>query len=103
MARGQVNIGRFMWWPPWGVTRPWLPRVSSRGGDEWCNDSVTLILPFLGAFIFFWRPGPMRTMPCAECWDVMQDHQRNNYLPGGYLEGGRVHQDRADALFTEPA
>ena len=33
MARGQVNIGRrFMWWPPWALTRPWLPRVSLRGG-----------------------------------------------------------------------
>jgi hypothetical protein len=97
MARGQVNIGRrFMWWAPWSVTRPWLPRFSARGGDEFCNDSVTLILPFLGAFIVFWQPGPLRDFPCDECWALLDDEARDDYLPGGYLEGGRVHPDRLE-------
>lgn len=48
------GMSRFMYWAPWTVTRPWLPRVG-RGCDEWHNKSVLLILPFLGAFIFFWE------------------------------------------------
>lgn len=98
MARDQVIIGRFMWWAPWGVTRPWLPH-GWIGTDEWCNPAVSVVVPFLGAFHVFWR-GVRRTMPCDGCWAEMQGHQRAAYLPGGYLEGGRVHQNRADALFA---
>jgi sterol desaturase/sphingolipid hydroxylase (fatty acid hydroxylase superfamily) len=99
VSRGQVNIGRrFMWWAPWGVTRPWLPRVF-RGSNEWCSRSVAVVLPFLGAFIWFWEP-ELRTMPCGECWDSMCEEQRADYLPGGHLEGGVVHQDRAGKLFA---
>lgn len=50
--RNGVVIGPFTYWPPWSVTRPWLPRAF-RGGDEWHNPSWALILPFLGAFIWF--------------------------------------------------
>ena len=96
MPRGQLNIGRrFMWWPPWALTRPWLPRVSLRGGwNEWCVGSVRLVLPFLGAFIVF--HGPLRDFPCDECWALLDDEARADYLPGGYLEGGRVHPDRLE-------
>lgn len=45
---------RFMYWWPWGVTRPWLPRVF-RGSDEWHNKSVAIVLPLLGCIIFFWE------------------------------------------------
>lgn len=45
---------RFMYWAPWGVTRPWLPRIF-RGGDEWHNASIAIVLPFLGCFIFFYE------------------------------------------------
>lgn len=95
----RVLTGRFMWWAPWSLTRPWLPRAW-RGGDEWCNPAVSLVVPPLGAVHWFWR-GRTRVMPCAECWHQMGPWQRSSYLPGGYLEGGRVHQDRADLLFAE--
>lgn len=45
---------RFMYWPPYGVTQPWKPRMI-RGGDEWHNKSTGIILPFIGGFIFFWE------------------------------------------------
>lgn len=95
-----IYLPRFWWWYPRHLSRPWLP-AAWRGGDEWCNTPLCITIPPLGAFLFFqfWRP--MRTMPCAECWDLMDEEQRADYLPGGYLEGGRVHQDRADALFAD--
>ena len=102
MARGQISIGRrFMWWPPQGLTRPWQPRVF-RGTDEWCSPSVAVVVPFLGAFIWFWER-PLPVMPCRFCWDEMSAEQQRDYLPGGYLEGGKVHQDRFDAQYPEMA
>ena len=95
----QINIGRrFMYWPPWTVSDPWMPRMK-RGGDEWCNPSVQVILPFAGAFIWFTSTG--RTMPCDEDWAIMPADMRADYLPGGYLEGGRVWQDRFDAKYGD--
>lgn len=47
---------RFMYWKPWGVTRPWMPSLF-RGCDEWHNKSVALKLPMLGCLIFFWDRG----------------------------------------------
>jgi hypothetical protein len=99
----QVNIGRrLMWWAPWKVTRPWLPRFSWHGSDEFCNDSVSLILPFAGALIVFWRRH-LRTMPCGHCWDGMDAEQRAAYCAGGYLEGGRWHLDRFERWLGEAA
>jgi len=96
----QVNLGRrFMWWPPWHVTNPWRLRLW-QGSDEWCRRSACLDLPLLGTFIVFWER-ELRTMPCGDCWREMDEATRAGYLPGGYLEGGVVHQDRADALFAE--
>lgn len=89
----QVLIGRFMWWAPWSVTRPWLPR-GWLGTDEWCTRAVSVVVPLLGAFHWFY--GERRTMPCGECWSCMGTEQRADYLPGGYLEGGRVHPERAE-------
>jgi len=94
MARGQVNIGRrFMWWPPWSCTHWWRLWIWT-GSDEWDNPSVCLDLPFLGSFIVF--HGPLRDFPCDECWALLDDEARADYLPGGYLEGGRVHPDRLE-------
>lgn len=90
--RNGVYRRRFMWWYPWGVTGWWQPRVF-RGGDEWCNDSAALVAPPLGAFILFWRPGRLRTMPCAEEWAWLNDDERADYAPCGYLYGGRVRYD----------
>ncbi|MFC3986417.1 hypothetical protein [Streptosporangium jomthongense] len=64
-----ILFGRFMWWSPTRLTRWWLPRVF-RGADENCNPSVAAIIPPFGAFIVFWRPGPLRTEPCQECRDL---------------------------------
>lgn len=50
---------RLMYWPPGGVTRPWLPRVF-RGGDEWHNPSIGIVVPFLGALIVFYGRGYTR-------------------------------------------
>jgi hypothetical protein len=95
MARGQVSIGRrIMWWAPWGLTRWWLPKIW-QGGNEWCVPSICFTVPPLGCLIVFY--GPWRTVPCDECWDGMGSGQQADYLPGGWLEGGQVHQDRFDA------
>lgn len=94
----QVHVGRrLMWWAPWACTRWWRLWIWT-GTDEWCHRSACLDLPLLGTFIVFWEH-PLRTMPCGECWALMDHEQRADWLPGGYLEGGVVHQDRADALY----
>ena len=73
--RGGIYRRRFFWWYPWGLTRWWLPGIS-RGGDEWCNDSLVFVVPPLGALVLFWRPGKLRTVPCPEEWDALDDEQR---------------------------
>lgn len=79
---------RLWWWPPWGVTDWWLPRMW-RGNDEWCNIPLCINIPPLGAFITFW--GPLRNFPCRECWDLKDDTDRAGYLPGGELyKGGPI-------------
>lgn len=57
------------WWyhPPWGVTRWALPQVRIYWhGDEFCNDTIWIQLPFAGAVVVRFRPGPLRTEACAE-------------------------------------
>lgn len=89
----QADIGRrFMWWPPWQVTRWWRLWLW-HGSNEWCQRSACLDVPLCGTFIFFWEPR-LRTMPCGGCWGHMDEEQRADYLPGGYYEGGRIHDDR---------
>lgn len=78
----QVNLGRrFMYWPPWAVTRPWRLWVWT-GTDEFCRRSVCLDVPLLGTVIVFWELH-LRAIPCDECWAVMDSEQRAGYLPGG--------------------
>lgn len=62
----QFNIGRLMWWSPTTLTRWWMPKPF-RGADENCNPSIAVVIPPFGALVLFWRPGPLRTTPCAEC------------------------------------
>ncbi len=87
--RDGIYRRRWQWWYPWGVTRWWLPRWFS-GGDEWCNDSFSLVIPPFGCFTVFWRKGRLRTLPYDEEWRHMSDFQRADYAPCGYLHGGRL-------------
>jgi len=64
--KGDYYSERWQYWAPWNVTNPWLPRMF-RGGDEYCNPSVVIVLPLLGAFVWFYKRGPLRTEPCDEC------------------------------------
>lgn len=80
---------RFQWWFPWGVTDWRLPRVF-RGSDEWCNDSACVVVPPLGCFVLFWRPGRLHTMPCIADWAVLSDEEKADYAPCGWLYGGRL-------------
>lgn len=62
-----VIAGRWWYHAPWKVTRPWLPSVRVYPhGDERCNDTLWLQLPFAGAVVIRFRPGPLRTEACAE-------------------------------------
>lgn len=65
---GTVSMRRWNYTPPWGCTRWALPRVRYfRGGDEYCNSTLLVQLPFLG-HVVFWKPwGQLRTAPCDEC------------------------------------
>jgi hypothetical protein len=40
------NTGRWWYHPPWGWTRPWLPR-GALGSDEFCNPTVWIVTPFM--------------------------------------------------------
>jgi hypothetical protein len=88
--RDGIYRRRWQWWYPWGVTSWQLPRVF-RGGDEWCNDSACFVVPPFGCLVVFWRRGPLRTMPCQADWKLMNDSERADYAPCGYLYGGRIN------------
>jgi hypothetical protein len=75
---------------PWGVTDFWKPRVF-KGANEWCDESACFVVPPLGCLVVFWRPGRMRTMPCAEDWAEMPDCDRADYAPCGRYHGGRIN------------
>jgi hypothetical protein len=87
--RDGVYRDRWQYWAPWGVTRPWLPHVF-RGGDEWCNDSICLVIPLLGCLVIFWRPGKQRTVPCAVEWAEGNITWRADYAPCGRYHGGKI-------------
>ena len=91
--RGGIYRPRWHFWYPWTCTDWWKLRLPSRGGDEWCNDSVVLPLWFLGNVVIFWRPGRLRTMPCPNEWSVMCEDQRADYAPCGQLHGGRIRDE----------
>lgn len=59
---------RWTYTPPWGSTRWALPAVRYfRGGDEYCNDTLLIQVPFLG-HVTFWKPwGELRTTRCDQC------------------------------------
>ena len=81
---------RLQWWYPWGITEWWRPQIF-KGGDEWCNDSVCVVLPPLGCLVVFWRSGSLRTLPCVKEWEHMTDMQRADYAPCAYLHSGRLN------------
>lgn len=60
---------RWWYWKPWKVTRPWLPGVKlyPEGGDEFCNPTVLIKFPLMGAIIVRYKRGPIRTEACAQC------------------------------------
>jgi hypothetical protein len=80
---------RLWWWPPWGVTDWWRPRMWL-GGDEWCNIPLCINIPPFGAFIIYGQLRPLRNFPCRECWYYISKHPEDvaAYLPGGYLYRG---------------
>lgn len=97
-----MRFERFMWWSPTKVTQPWRPSVF-RGCDEWHNPSVGVVVPFLGAFIWFtgrdfsrhgephvsaWGSGSgfvgRLVNGCADCSDFLK-HVWDNCLPDGAL------------------
>jgi hypothetical protein len=90
IRRNGVYRRRWQWWFPWGVTDWWRPRAF-RGGDEWCNDSACLILPPLGCFVVFWRPGRLRVIPCPADWADLTETERADYAPCGRYYDGRIH------------
>jgi hypothetical protein len=40
----------------------------------------------------FWRPGRLRTMPCQADWADMNEGERADYAPCGWLHDGRLRQ-----------
>jgi len=89
--RDGIYRRRWFWYYPWGLTRWWLPGIS-RGGDEWCNDSVVLKVPPVGALCIFWRPGRLRTIPCPAEWEDSDDETRADYAPCGVYWNGRISE-----------
>lgn len=63
------------WWyhPPKQRSHPrsFAFDVYRNGGDEYCNPTVYIGLPFLGAWVIRYRRGPIRTEACATCQQEM--------------------------------
>lgn len=87
--RSGIYGRRLQWWYPWAYAHWWRPRVFW-GGDEWCNDSVAALVPLPGGLVVFWRPGPLRALPCLRCWAELDEATRADYAPCGWLHGGRL-------------
>lgn len=51
----EVIRDRWQYHAPWGVTRPWLPRMFL-GSDERGNESISAVVPPFGWFVLFFRP-----------------------------------------------
>lgn len=81
-----MRVRRFMYWAPWGVTEPWKPR-GWKGCDEHHNTAVSVVLPFLGAFHWFYGP-----------FDPSGEEHLSGYSPeegwtGRDVEGCRICQE----------
>jgi hypothetical protein len=90
--RSGIYMRRWHWWFPWTITEWWEARYFN-GGDEWCNDSACFVVPPFGAFIIFWCPGTLRTLPCLKCWHETPEDQKLDYAPCGYMWNGRIRQN----------
>lgn len=69
---------RFMYWYPWGVSNPFMPSVS-RGTDEHHNKSIIVVVPLLGAFIFFWERSFQRSGP-EHIWAIGPDGEEGLFV-----------------------
>ncbi len=60
------------WWYHGPRTRsyPWRLKLM-RSTDEYCNPTFYLGLPAVGAFVFRYRRGPIRTQACDTCQNDM--------------------------------
>lgn len=52
---GHLNGRRWQYWPPWGVTDCWRPRVMDACDGE--RASKLVVAPMLGAFVWFFNRG----------------------------------------------
>lgn len=77
--------GRLGWWAPHTLVAPWRPRVWM-GTDEWHNPSVSVTVPFLGAFHWWftdWRDDtdghytPAAAPDCRTCQNLFADPPAN--------------------------
>lgn len=96
VTRSGIYRYRWQWWAPWGVTDWWRPRAF-KGGNEWCEVPLCLVVPPLGCLVVY-PPRPRRAVPCAECWENLPDWQRADYAPCGRNHGGRVNWAAHDHL-----
>lgn len=50
---GSIYATRWQYWPPWGVSEPWKPRVLDACDGE--RASKLVIVPLIGAFVWFFN------------------------------------------------
>jgi hypothetical protein len=50
---GHLHARRWQYWPPWGVTARWRPRVMDACDGE--RASKLVVAPLLGAFVWFFN------------------------------------------------
>jgi hypothetical protein len=92
---------RWQWWFPWSVT-DWPDRRTFPGADEYCNESIGVVLPPFGCLVVFYQPGRLRRVPCEECWEQLQDWQQADYAPCGWLHGGRLREHAHHHVIVGP-
>lgn len=64
---------QYLW--PWALSEPW--RLSAwRGKDEYCNPSIVLGLPFLGAFVVFYER-ELRTVEDGLCEACLAENEKD--------------------------
>jgi hypothetical protein len=69
---GTYHRTRWWWTPPWQLTRPWLPYIGrSRHGDEWCNSTLFIILPFMLGSLTIRYGRKLRTRADGSCDEIV--------------------------------
>lgn len=60
-----VHFGKRVWWyPPWRLHRHWFPRAMF-ASDEYHNDTLFVVVPLFGGFVFAYRSGSLSTVECV--------------------------------------